>query len=266
MTPHDIAGQKFERLTAIHRVRPAPGASIWLFQCECGAQKEISLGHVRSGRTKSCGCIRKERLAERNRLTRPRDVTGQRYGKLVAIEDVGRQNGRVLWRCQCDCGGEKIVSSMSLLIGDVGSCGCAIISREVVRSEARRAYGRVRAAHRRQTDPKYNLEVKIRNAVNNALRRGGGKTSPLCETLGYTIDELKSHLEKTMPPGRTWADVLSGELHIDHRIPLSAFNFTNADDYDFKRAWALSNLRLLEALPNLIKGNRLNTPFQPSLI
>ena len=32
------------------------------------------------------------------------DLTGQRFGKLVVIRDVGRKNGHVLWECLCDCG------------------------------------------------------------------------------------------------------------------------------------------------------------------
>lgn len=31
----------------------------WRFRCDCGNEKLISIGHVRSGHTKSCGCIQK---------------------------------------------------------------------------------------------------------------------------------------------------------------------------------------------------------------
>lgn len=55
-----------------------------------------------------------------------RDLTGHRNGRLVAKEAVGVQRGgHVLWRCACDCGGEKIVQSNNLT-RDLGtrSCGC----------------------------------------------------------------------------------------------------------------------------------------------
>ncbi|MBA7551803.1 hypothetical protein ES705_44352 [subsurface metagenome] len=68
-----------------------------------------------------------------------------------------------------------------------------------------------------------------------------------------------------MPAGYTWQDFLSGELHIDHIIPISAFNFTKPEHTDFKRAWALENLRLLPAKENMIKHDRLDRPFQPAL-
>ena len=54
-----------------------------------------------------------------------RDLTGQRFGKLLALEPVGEdQQGRVLWRCQCDCGHQTIVIGCNLTSGNSKSCGC----------------------------------------------------------------------------------------------------------------------------------------------
>lgn len=55
-----------------------------------------------------------------------KDLTGQKFGRLSAIEKVGgiqKHNG-VLWRCKCDCGNEKIVPSGTLKSGNTRSCGC----------------------------------------------------------------------------------------------------------------------------------------------
>jgi len=68
-----------------------------------------------------------------------------------------------------------------------------------------------------------------------------------------------------MPKGYCWQDFLEGKLHIDHKIPISAFNFTKSEHIDFKRCWALSNLQLLPARENIIKSNHLSKPFQPAL-
>ena len=44
---------------------------------------------------------------------------------LTVISDVGRdKDGRVLWRCLCDCGNEKITIGKSLRQGLTTSCGC----------------------------------------------------------------------------------------------------------------------------------------------
>jgi hypothetical protein len=61
----------------------------------------------------------------------------------------------------------------------------------------------------------------------------------------------------------TWENY--GDWHIDHKIPVSAFNFSKASDIDFKRCWKLSNLQPLWAAQNVSKGNKLERPFQPSL-
>lgn len=53
------------------------------------------------------------------------DITGQKFGRLTVIEMAGRsKSGRVLWRCKCDCGNEKIVKGVELRKGCVCSCGC----------------------------------------------------------------------------------------------------------------------------------------------
>lgn len=58
-------------------------------------------------------------------MSKIKDLTGQRFGKLVAIEPTEeRRNGRVVWRCRCDCGGEKLVQIGNLLNGGTKSCGC----------------------------------------------------------------------------------------------------------------------------------------------
>lgn len=52
------------------------------------------------------------------------DLTGRRFGRLVALEFVGRKNGRTLWKCICDCGKESITAYSNLMSGNTKSCGC----------------------------------------------------------------------------------------------------------------------------------------------
>jgi len=54
----------------------------------------------------------------------PKDLKGKKFGRLLALEDVGRANRQVLWECQCSCGNKTIVRSSSLLLGITKSCGC----------------------------------------------------------------------------------------------------------------------------------------------
>ena len=57
-------------------------------------------------------------------LSRVIDLTGQRFGKLTAIEKSGTKNGSVLWKCKCDCGNYTEVITALLRNGSVSSCGC----------------------------------------------------------------------------------------------------------------------------------------------
>ena len=113
-------------------------------------------------------------------------------------------------------------------------------------------------------DLKFNLNRKISTRIVESLKRN--KTGRQWETIvGYTLEDLIKRLKKTMPKGYNWQDFIQGKLHIDHIIPISAFNFDCPEHIDFKNCWALENLRLLPAKENLIKGNKLARPFQPAL-
>lgn len=60
----NLAGKKFGRLTAIERVNPISLQSAfcvwWRCQCECGQIASVSAASLMSGKTKSCGCLRRE--------------------------------------------------------------------------------------------------------------------------------------------------------------------------------------------------------------
>lgn len=115
MIKTDLTGQRFGKLTVIKFVgRNKYGNSLWECRCDCGGIKTANASNLRDGCTKSCGCIRK-----------PEDLTGKRFGKLAVIE-LGNSDkwGNRQWRCLCDCGNEKMISTYSLTKGIAKSCGC----------------------------------------------------------------------------------------------------------------------------------------------
>lgn len=106
-------------------------------------------------------------------------------------------------------------------------------------------------ALRRQTDPAFKLNGIIRSAIYKSLR--GAKARVNWSTLvGYSLPELRAHLEAQFIDGMAWANC--GEWHIDHIRPLASFQITDATCDDFKAAWALSNLQPLWGPDNLSKG------------
>lgn len=62
-----------------------------------------------------------------------KDLTGRRFGRLVAVSDTGDSNEKRyrLWLCRCDCGKEIIVSVVGLTHGDKRSCGCLRKQRNI---------------------------------------------------------------------------------------------------------------------------------------
>ena len=122
--PADLTGQKFGKLTAIEKVN---NEGYWKWQCECGKQKIIKADSVKSGRTRSCGCLRLE------------DLTGQKFGKLTAIE---RVNNEGYWKWQCECGKQKIIKADSVKSGRTRSCGCLNGKNQLVIPEGSK-YGKL---------------------------------------------------------------------------------------------------------------------------
>ena len=61
----DLTGHKFNRLTVIKRVENDKCRNVqWLCKCVCGKEKVIKASHLRSDRTKSCGCLQKEKAMQ----------------------------------------------------------------------------------------------------------------------------------------------------------------------------------------------------------
>lgn len=58
---------KYNRWTLIKLIRrDYKSNQIWLCRCDCGNEKEIYLGNLKSGKSQSCGCLRIELQIELN--------------------------------------------------------------------------------------------------------------------------------------------------------------------------------------------------------
>jgi hypothetical protein len=109
-----------------------------------------------------------------------------------------------------------------------------------------------RGSHRNRS-LKYRLAKRISGQLRRCLRGGklGNKTA---ELVGWSADELKSHLERQFVKGMTWENM--SEWHIDHIVPLSSFDIDGPESKNIKTAWALTNLRPIWARENMKKHAR----------
>lgn len=116
----DITGQKFGKLLVIKRMENRKGSNqtYWKCECDCGNFVVISKASLRSGNTKSCGCLHKEVLCKRTK-----DLTGMKYNRLTVLKrDIDKKG--VWYICECDCGNIKSIRSNSFVGGHTKSCGC----------------------------------------------------------------------------------------------------------------------------------------------
>ena len=65
----DLTGQRFGRLVVINRAetRGKNRRAFWNCLCDCGKNKTIESQSLKFGRSKSCGCLHNELLAERQK-------------------------------------------------------------------------------------------------------------------------------------------------------------------------------------------------------
>lgn len=60
----DLTGQRFGRLVVLHRGPNGPHGSTWHCRCDCGQLTNVANESLRSGNTRSCGCLHAERQRE----------------------------------------------------------------------------------------------------------------------------------------------------------------------------------------------------------
>lgn len=64
----DETGNRYGRLAVIKRYGSGPTGVIWLCKCDCGTEVAVKGNSLRTGNTKSCGCLREMTFEERASL------------------------------------------------------------------------------------------------------------------------------------------------------------------------------------------------------
>jgi hypothetical protein len=94
--------------------------------------------------------------------------------------------------------------------------------------------------------------IAWRRVLQNTLSRiGAKKSNSTIEMLGYSANDLKTHLENLFMENMSWENY--GEWHIDHKIPVSKFD----KETPMNIVNGLDNLQPLWAFDNLSKGNKI---------
>lgn len=112
-------------------------------------------------------------------------------------------------------------------------------------------WNRLYTSKRYKDDPVFALKINQRSRVRAILK--SNKKAQTHELLGCSFEELKAHIEAQFVDGMSWQNM--GEWHIDHIIPLAAFDLSIKENQQL--AFNYKNLQPLWAIDNLKKGAKI---------
>lgn len=120
----DYLGKKINRLEpiSISEIRAKDRSIQWDFRCECGTIITLPPYRVIQGKTRSCGCYRKELYNGISREEHFSKYIGLRKGSLVVEGFVISSPSKL--KCRCDCGKIRMVSAYEFNKNKILSCGC----------------------------------------------------------------------------------------------------------------------------------------------
>lgn len=89
-------GQKINFLTLVYLTNDTRwNDKFGIFQCDCNRFCRYLIKDVQKWRFKHCGCIMENRR---------KNISGKKFGNLIAIRCISRKNGHTKWLCKCSCG------------------------------------------------------------------------------------------------------------------------------------------------------------------
>lgn len=130
----DMIGKTFGKLKVIEEdVENKSKGSYWLCKCDCGNIVSVVGTNLRSGKTKSCGCLNKTK----------ENLDGKKFGLLTVLKRIDNTK-KVL--CQCECGNKTEVYVSNLKKGLTRSCGCLqkkIVGEKLTHNLIGQVFGRL---------------------------------------------------------------------------------------------------------------------------
>ena len=67
-----------------------------------------------------------------------KDLAGQRFGRLLVLEEADSIDDRTRWRCKCDCGVVCDILTTNLTGGITKSCGCLRKERTIAFNQTKK--------------------------------------------------------------------------------------------------------------------------------
>lgn len=242
----DLTGKKFGRWTVLKQGNKKGRRLYWLCKCECGTIKEVSGESLRSGKSKSCGCLRNEKTIQRNKQG-IKDLTGQIFGHLTVLKYAGYSHrGHAVWTCQCDCGNIKDIVGMDLTRGDITSCGCQryksigelkikeILINNNIKFQTEYSFNDLKS----QNNIPYRFDFAILDQNKNVIR--------LIQYDGeqHFLEKANNFFKKDTLQHRQKVDNIKNQYCLRHKIPLVRIPYWEKDNISLD--YLLSNKFLIK--------------------
>lgn len=265
----DLTGQKFEKLIVAERVdNNSRGDTMWRCICDCGKEIITRGNSLRSGHTRSCGCLCRWTKEEDNILKQFYQNNGSEYcSKLI-----NRTKGSILIRAQ-ELNLKTIVVSSNLpkktiikKLSDKQVLSICKIHGETIHyyhdNKIRRC---LRCKNIQMIEHNKNpfnnlisrLRFRIRHSLNNILKDSKGILNGAFRNLPYSQLDLFNHIENIKKQQRNCCPICNNNydevgFNIEHIIPLKIAK----TEQEIINLFALSNLSLMCGSCNSSKGKK----------
>ena len=113
----DLTNMTFGNLTPLYYIKGGK----WHCKCQCGNEIDVDTRNLKSGHTKSCGCLLKKVNSENNTI----NMLNFENEYIKVLERKGsNKEGIALWECLCKNCGNKFITRGSYIRQNLKSCGC----------------------------------------------------------------------------------------------------------------------------------------------
>lgn len=184
----NLVGKKYGRLTVKSFSHMEGKRSYWKCECECGNHKTTAGGNLKSGGTRSCGCIKKGMVSNSGFV----DLTGEKFNRLTVISFYGRIKKHKYWNCECECGTLTRVEGGGLKSGNTKSCGC--LNKEVTLARCTIHGQYLGGKVTREIRCWQHIKDRCYNPNNNAYKNYGGRGIKICERWLESFDNFLEDL------------------------------------------------------------------------
>lgn len=187
MRPHELQGKTFNRLTVLSLTdaRTKSGELIWLCSCSCGNQVTLPSTNIKTGKTKSCGCLAKD--TARSRLLKHGASRSREYNSWHHMKQRCQDPTYAQYK---DYGGRGITickrwDKFENFLADMGECPPDFF---IDRINNNKGYSK--------TNCQWVSRTVNNNNRRNSVKVSGRTITEIAEHLGVSRDVMKSRLKR----------------------------------------------------------------------